>query len=85
MDILVTGGAGYIGSFMCKMLADEGHRPVVLDNLCRGHRQAVKWGPLFEGNVSDGALLDRIFSEYEIGAVMHFAAWETEAATRSAR
>jgi len=75
MDILVTGGAGYIGSHMCKYLSRNGYRPVVLDNLSRGHQQAVKWGPFFQGNVSDGQLLDHIFSSHDIKAVMHFAAF----------
>jgi len=75
MDILVTGGAGYIGSHMCKYLSRNGYQPVVLDNLSRGHQQAVKWGPFFQGNVSDGQLLDHIFSSHDIKAVMHFAAF----------
>ena len=72
-NILVTGGAGYIGSYMCKYLSNKGYNPVVLDNLVYGHREAVKWGPLFEGCISDSKQLDRIFSEYDISAVMHFA------------
>ena len=75
MDILVTGGAGYIGSHMCKYLSRNGYQPVVLDNLSRGHQQAVKWGPFFQGNVSDGQLLDHILSSHDIKAVMHFAAF----------
>ena len=75
MDILVVGGAGYIGSYMCKYLSKQGYQPVVLDNLVYGHREAVKWGPLFEGSMSDTALLDHIFSTHQIGAVMHFAAF----------
>jgi len=75
MDILVTGGAGYIGSHMCKYLSRNGYRPIVLDNLSRGHQQAVKWGPFFQGNISDGELLDHIFTSYDIKAVMHFAGY----------
>jgi UDP-glucose-4-epimerase GalE len=71
--ILVTGGAGYIGSYMCKYLSKKGYEPVVLDNLIYGHREAVKWGPFFEGCISDSKQLDRIFTEYDISAVMHFA------------
>ena len=48
MNILVTGGAGYIGSHTCKVLAQSGHVPVVMDNLSTGHRWAVKWGPMIE-------------------------------------
>ncbi|MBW2109419.1 MAG: UDP-glucose 4-epimerase GalE [Deltaproteobacteria bacterium] len=75
MKILVVGGAGYIGSHMCKFLAAHDHVPVVLDNLVCGHRQAVKWGPFFEGPMEDRGLLRRIFSEHEIACVMHFAAF----------
>ncbi len=74
-EILVVGGAGYIGSHMCKYLARKGYLPVVLDNLSLGHRQAVQWGPLYEGNMDDQALLEKIFTTHEIKAVMHFAAF----------
>ncbi len=74
-SILVIGGAGYIGSYMCKYLARNGYQPIVLDNLIYGHREAVRWGPFFEGSMADWNLLNRIFSEYEIAAVMHFAAF----------
>jgi UDP-glucose-4-epimerase GalE len=74
-NILVVGGAGYIGAHMCKLLAAKGFVPVVLDNLSTGHRNAVKWGPLVEGNMGDPVVLDRIFSDYAIAAVMHFAAF----------
>ncbi len=73
--VLVVGGAGYIGSFMCKYLARNGYEPVVLDNLSRGYREAVRWGPFYNGCMSDRELLDRILSEREIRAVMHFAAF----------
>lgn len=74
MKILVTGGAGYIGSHCCKLLANEGHEPVVFDNLSLGHKEFVKWGPLVEGDILDyGALLDAIHT-YKPEAVMHFAA-----------
>ncbi len=73
--ILVVGGAGYIGSYMCKYLSQNGFRPLVLDNFIYGHRQAVQWGSCYEGNLEDPALLDRIFSGYDIAAVMHFAAF----------
>lgn len=74
-NILVVGGAGYIGSHMCKVLGQNGHTPIVLDNLIYGHRNAVRWGPFVEGAVEDRSLLDRVFSEYAIDAVMHFAAY----------
>lgn len=74
-NILVVGGAGYIGSHMCKYLRANGYQPIVLDNLVCGHREAVRWGPFFKGSMDDGALLRRIFSEYPISAVMHFAAF----------
>jgi UDP-glucose-4-epimerase GalE len=73
--ILVTGGAGYIGSHACKALARAGYRPVTYDNLCHGHRSAVQWGPLVEGDVGDRALLERTLRQYDIAAVMHFAAF----------
>jgi len=73
--LLVIGGAGYIGSHMCKYLANHGYTPVVLDNLIYGHREAVKWGPFIEGSMADAPLLKQIFSEHEIAAVMHFAAF----------
>jgi UDP-glucose-4-epimerase GalE len=72
-NILVTGGAGYIGSHMCKYLFQNGYTPITLDNLSTGHRQAVKWGPFIEGSISDVNILDDVFSNYEILAVMHFA------------
>lgn len=74
-EILVVGGAGYIGSHMCKRLAGGGYRPVVLDNLDRGHRAAVQWGPLITGAMDDDDLLDRVFSRHRFAAVMHFAAF----------
>ena len=52
-SILVTGGAGYVGSHACEALAAAGYRPVVYDNLSRGHSEAVRWGPLVEGDLHD--------------------------------
>ena len=75
MNILVTGGAGYIGSHTCKLLAKSGFRPLVLDDLRRGHRTAVQWGPLIEGDCGDPAVLGKVFSEFSIEAVIHFAAY----------
>jgi UDP-arabinose 4-epimerase len=57
MNILVTGGAGYIGSHTCKALAASGYVPVVLDNLSSGHAWAVKWGPLVVGDIGNRAFI----------------------------
>ena len=75
MNVLVTGGAGYVGSHTAKYVAAAGHRPIVVDNLCRGHRWAVKWGPLEEVDLGDQASLERVFRSYPIQAVIHFAAF----------
>lgn len=74
-SILVIGGAGYIGSHMCKLLRKRGFLPIVLDNLVHGHREAVKWGPFIQGSLSDTEVLDQVFTRYNITAVMHFAAF----------
>lgn len=71
--ILVTGGAGYIGCHACKALAGAGYLPVVYDNLCRGQRSAVKWGPLEAHDLSDGRALRAVLAKHEINTVMHFA------------
>jgi UDP-glucose-4-epimerase GalE len=73
--ILVTGGAGYIGSHACKALESRGYEPVTYDNLSRGNRWAVKWGPLEEGEIADGARLRAVLRCYQPVAVMHFAAF----------
>ena len=73
-NILVTGGAGYIGSHACKALARAGYTPVTLDNFSTGWRDAVKFGPLVEADLLDRAALDQAFAEYKPKAVMHFAA-----------
>ena len=73
-NVLVTGGAGYIGSHTAKALAAAGYTPVVLDNLSAGSRQSVQWGPLVEGDIGDEALLRTIVGEFNIEAVIHFAA-----------
>ena len=72
--ILVTGGAGYIGSHACKALARAGHEPVAFDSLGTGWREAVKFGPLIEGDLLDRAALDAAFAAHPVDAVMHFAA-----------
>jgi nucleoside-diphosphate-sugar epimerase len=65
LNILVTGGAGYIGSHVCKALAAAGYLPIAYDNLCRGHRWAVKWGPLEDMHPGDG----RVVSNFVIQAL----------------
>lgn len=72
--ILVTGGAGYIGSHACKALAAAGFTPVTFDNLDTGWRDAVKFGPFEEGDLLDRARLDEVFETHKPSAVMHFAA-----------
>jgi len=73
--VLVTGGAGYIGSHVCKALARAGRLPVALDNLVHGHRAAVRWGPLVEGDIRDRALVECTLREHRIAAVVHLAAY----------
>ena len=73
--VLVTGGAGYIGSHSCKALARAGYLPVAFDNLVHGHRWAVRWGPLEVGDIADRARLDAVIEQYRPVAVMHFAAF----------
>ncbi len=73
--VLVTGGAGYIGSHACKHLAREGIEPVVFDNLSRGHRDAVKWGPLVVGDLHDTTFLLETMRTYKPDTVIHFAAF----------
>lgn len=73
--ILVTGGAGYIGSHINKKLHQNGYGTVVFDNLVYGHREAVKWGTLEVGDLSDTDKLEDIFMKYNIDAVFHFAAY----------
>lgn len=73
--ILVTGGAGYIGSHTALLLAQAGFEPVTLDNLVYGHREAVRFGPFEQGDIQDRAVLDRVFRQYQPRAVVHFAAF----------
>jgi UDP-arabinose 4-epimerase len=74
MRVLVTGGAGYIGSHTCKALAAAGHEPVVYDNLSGGRRWAVRYGPLEYGDVSDAPRLAEVMAKVKPEAVIHFAA-----------
>ena len=75
MKILVTGGAGFIGSHVCKLLAAKGYEPVVYDNLSRGNRWAVKWGPLEEGDIADVSRVQEVLKRHPPAALMHFAAY----------
>ena len=74
VNVLVTGGAGYIGSHACKALAAAGFTPVTFDNFVTGWRDAVKFGPMVEGDLLNRADIDAAFAEYKPVAVMHFAA-----------
>lgn len=73
-NILITGGAGYIGSHAAKEFARAGYGVVVYDNLSRGHRWAVRWGPLEEGDLLDRERLKEVLTKHRISAVIHFAA-----------
>ncbi len=73
--ILVTGGAGYIGSHTCKILAANGYEPVTYDNLIAGHRDAVQWGPFVAGDILDTGRTAAALAEYQPEAVIHFAAF----------
>ena len=73
--VLVTGGAGYIGSHACKALAAAGYTPVTLDNLVYGHRAAVRWGPFIHGELGDEHLVRRVLRDHAIQAVIHFAGY----------
>lgn len=73
-SILVTGGAGYIGSHVVKLLGERGERVVVLDDLSTGNADAVLFGELIEGNTADTALVSQILKEHDVDTVMHFAA-----------
>jgi UDP-glucose-4-epimerase GalE len=75
LNIVVTGGAGYIGSHACKALAAKGYVPVTYDNLSRGNPWAVKWGPLENGDISDVQKVRAVLERYRPGALMHFAAY----------
>ena len=72
--ILVTGGAGYIGSHTVRQLGEAGEQIVTLDNLSTGHKEAVLYGDFIQGDTGDSALVDKIMSDYDIDTVIHFAA-----------
>ena len=73
--VLVIGGAGFIGSHVNQYLHACGYDTIVLDNLINGHKWAAKWGEFIEADFQDNVILDRVFSEFDIQAVMHFASF----------
>ena len=75
MNLLIIGGAGYIGSHMVKRLLATKHSVTILDNLSTGYRDAILGGVFIQGDVGNRALLDRIFSEHQFDAVLHFASF----------
>jgi UDP-glucose 4-epimerase len=74
-SVLVTGGAGYIGSHCCKALSEAGYNPVCYDNLSTGHRDFIKWGPFVAGDIRDVAEVTETLRTHDVVAVMHFAAF----------
>ena len=68
--VLVTGGAGYIGSHTCKELASQGYLPITLDNLQTGFRKNVKWGPFVEGDIRDSQLVTQLIRSHKIETVI---------------
>jgi len=74
LKVVVTGGAGYVGSHACQALAARRFVPVTVDDLSMGHREAVQWGPLHVGNAADEGFLAEVFQEHQPAAVLHFAA-----------
>ena len=73
--ILVTGGAGYIGSHTCRELQRQGYEPIVFDNLENGYQENVLWGPLFKGDLRKAEQLEACFEKFNPAAVIHFAAY----------
>ena len=71
--ILITGGAGYIGSHACKLVVKSGYEPICFDNLSTGYRDFVRWGPLIEGDLRDTSSLKETFQKFKPAAVIHFA------------
>jgi UDP-glucose 4-epimerase len=74
LPVLVTGGAGYIGSHAAMRLADVGFTPVAYDNLSNGHREFVRWGPFEEGDIRDPARVGEVIARHRPAAIIHFAA-----------
>lgn len=75
LNVLVTGGAGYIGSHCCKELHLRGYNPITIDNLVYGHKENIKWGAFYEADVGNPHQLRDCFANHKIDAVMHFAAY----------
>lgn len=73
-NILVAGGAGYIGSHTCLDLFNKGHVPITYDNLSNGHEEFVRWGPFERGDIRDRKRLDAVLERYQPSAIIHFAA-----------
>lgn len=74
-SVLVAGGAGYIGSHMCKLLYQNGFTPIVIDNLSYGHKEFVKWGPLIIGDIANKELVQKTIQTYQPIAAFHFSAF----------
>jgi len=75
LNILVTGGAGYVGSHACKALASRGYVPITYDNVSRGNLWAGNWGPFEKGDLGNAQQLQAVLEKYRPGALMHFAAY----------
>ena len=75
LNVLVTGGAGYIGAHCCKELYLQGYHPITIDNLVYGHKESVKWGDFYHGDIGHPKHLRNCLKKYKIDAVMHFAAY----------
>ncbi len=73
--ILIVGGAGYIGCHVNKYLTHKGYQTIVVDSLITGHKDFVKWGKFYEGDIGDQIFLEKVFSENKISVVMHFSAF----------
>src|SRR5207249_6151264 len=73
--VLVAGGAGYIGSHVCKALAEAGLTPVCYDTLEKGHEWAVRWGPLERGDIGDAHRLEQVFAKHRPRGVVHLAGY----------
>jgi UDP-arabinose 4-epimerase len=74
VNVLVTGGAGYVGSHVCKLLASRNIRPVTFDSLENGHKELVRWGPLITGDIRDKAAIRHAIDHHRIEAAFHFLA-----------
>jgi UDP-glucose 4-epimerase len=75
LNVLVTGGAGYIGAHCCKELYLQGYHPITIDNFVYGHKESVKWGDFYQGDIGNPDHLRDCLKKYKIDAVMHFAAY----------